>query len=64
VCHHAHRLCLKPVFLNYAVSFATGLPSYATSETGTATFFDGSSQIGTGSVTDGSATLVAAALAA
>lgn len=53
----------NPVFATYAVSFTASLPSYATSETGTMTFYDGSTQIGTATVSGGSATFTTTALA-
>lgn len=54
----------NPVFMTYAVSFTASLPSYASSETGTMTFYSGSTAIGTATVSGGSATLTTTALAA
>ncbi len=54
----------NPVFMSNAVSFTASLPVYASSQTGTMTFYDGSTQIGTASVSSGSATLTTTALAA
>ena len=53
----------NPVFATYAVSFTASLPSYASSQTGTMTFYDGSTQIGTAAISAGSATLTTSALA-
>jgi hypothetical protein len=53
-----------PIFMTYAVSFTASLPSYASSETGTMTFYSGTTAIGTASVSGGSATLTTTALAA
>jgi hypothetical protein len=54
----------NPVFLSNAVSFTASLPVYASSQTGSMTFYDGSTQIGTASVASGLATLTTTALAA
>jgi hypothetical protein len=54
----------NPVFMTYAVSFTASLPSYASTQTGTMTFYDGETLIGTAQVAGGSATLATAALAA
>ncbi len=54
----------NPVFLTYAVSLTASLPSYASSETGTMTFYSGSSPLGTATVSGGSATLTTTSLAA
>jgi hypothetical protein len=54
----------NPVFMTYAVSFTASLPSYAATQTGTMTFYDGSTQIGTANVSGGSATYTTTALAA
>lgn len=54
----------NPVFMTYGVSFTASLPSYASSETGTMTFYDGSTQIGVGQISGGSATFTTTALAA
>jgi len=54
----------NPVFMSNAVSFTASLPSYASTETGTMTFYSGSTAIGTAPVSGGSATLTTTALAA
>ncbi len=54
----------NPVFMTYPVSFTASLPAYASSDTGTVTFYDGTSQIGTASMSRGSATLTTSALPA
>jgi hypothetical protein len=54
----------NPVFASNAVSFTASLPSYASTETGTMTFYSGSTAIGTAPVSGGSATLTTTALAA
>ena len=54
----------NPVFLTYAVTFTASLPAYANSETGTMTFYDGATAIGTATITGGSATLTTSSLAA
>jgi hypothetical protein len=54
----------NPVFMTYAVSFTASLPSFASTQTGTMTFYDGSAQIGTATLSGGSATLMTTALAA
>ncbi len=54
----------NPVFMTYAVSFTASLPSSASTQTGTMTFYDGETLIGTAQVAGGSATLATAALAA
>jgi hypothetical protein len=54
----------NPVFMTYSVSFTASLPSYASSETGTMTFYAGSTAIGTATVSGGSATLTTTSLAA
>jgi hypothetical protein len=54
----------NPIFTDAAVSFTASLPSYATSETGTVTFYSGSTAIGTATVSGGSATLTTTSLAA
>jgi len=48
---------LGPIFVSNAVSFTASLPSYASTETGTMTFYSGSTVIGTATVVGGSATL-------
>jgi hypothetical protein len=54
----------NPAFMTYAVSFTASLPAYASNETGTMTFYDGSTQIGTATVAGGSATFTTTALTA
>ena len=54
----------NPVFMTYSVSFTASRPSYASSETGTMTFYAGSTAIGTATVSGGSATLTTTSLAA
>lgn len=54
----------NPAFLTNAVSFTASLPSYASSQTGTMTFYDGATQIGTVNVSGGSATFMTSTLAA
>jgi len=54
----------NPVFMTYAVSFTASLPSYASTQTGTMTFYEGSTALGTASVSGGSATFTTTALAA
>jgi hypothetical protein len=52
----------NPVFMSNAVTFTATITSYATPPTGTVTFYDGGTQIGTGTVTNGVATLTTTAL--
>jgi hypothetical protein len=52
----------NPVFMSNAVTFTATISSYATPPTGTVTFYDGGTQIGTGTVTNGVATLTTTAL--
>lgn len=54
----------NPIFATLSVSFTASLPSYASSETGTMTFYAGSTAIGTATVSGGSATLTTTSLAA
>jgi Bacterial Ig-like domain (group 3) len=54
----------NPVFMTYAVSFTASLPAFASSQTGTMTFFDGTTQIGSSALSGGTATLTTTALAA
>ncbi len=54
----------NPVFMTYAIAFTASLPSYASAQTGTMTFYDGSTQIGTATVSAGSATFTTTGLAA
>src|ERR1035438_8899661 len=52
----------NPVFMSNAVTFTATISSFATPPTGTVTFYDGGTQIGTGTVTNGVATLATTAL--
>jgi hypothetical protein len=52
----------NPIFSTAAVTFTASLPSYASSETGTMTFYAGSTAIGTATVSGGSAMLTTTAL--
>ncbi len=54
----------NPVFATYTVSFTASLPSYASSETGTMTFYAGTTEIGTAQLSGGSATFTTTTLAA
>jgi hypothetical protein len=54
----------NPIFMTYSVSFTASLPSYASTQTGTMTFYAGSTALGTASISGGSATLTTTALAA
>jgi hypothetical protein len=54
----------NPVFMTYAVSFTASLPPYASTQTGTMTFYDGATAFGTATISGGSATITTAALAA
>ena len=54
----------NPIFLTYGVSFTASLPAYASTQTGTMTFYDGATQIGTATVAGGSGTFTTTALAA
>ncbi len=54
----------NPVFMTYPVSFTASLPSYASTQTGTMTFYDGTTQIGTATVSGGSGTFTTTTLAA
>jgi hypothetical protein len=54
----------NPIFTTAAVTFTASLPSYASSETGTMTFYAGSTALGTATVSGGSATLTTTSLAA
>ena len=54
----------NPIFLDSGVSFTASLPAFASSETGTMTFYQGSTAIGTATVSGGSATLTTTSLAA
>jgi len=54
----------NPIFATAAVSFTASLPAYASSETGSMTFYSGSTAIGTATVSGGSATLTTTSLAA
>jgi hypothetical protein len=52
----------NPVFLSNAVTFTATIPSAASPATGTVTFYDGTTQIGSGAVNSGSATFTTSAL--
>ncbi|MGD1065080.1 MAG: Ig-like domain repeat protein [Terracidiphilus sp.] len=54
----------NPIFMAAAVSFTASLPSYASAETGTMTFYSGTTALGTANVSGGSATLTTTSLAA
>ena len=54
----------NPVFLSNPVSFTATIASLSIAPTGTVTFYDGGTQIGTGTVTAGSATYTTSALSA
>jgi hypothetical protein len=54
----------NPIFMADAVSFTASLPSYASAETGTMTFYSGTTALGTANVSGGSATLTTTSLAA
>jgi hypothetical protein len=54
----------NPIFMTAAVSFTASLPSYASAETGTMTFYSGTTVLGTATVSGGSATITTTALAA
>jgi hypothetical protein len=55
----------NPVFQTYAVTLTASLPSYASSETGTMTFYDGSTQLGSAvTLAGGAASVTTSALAA
>jgi hypothetical protein len=52
----------NPVFMSNAVTFTATIPSYATPPTGTVTFYDGTTQIGSATVSSGVATLTTSSL--
>jgi hypothetical protein len=52
----------NPVFLSNAVTFTATIPSAGIPATGTVTFFDGTTQIGSGALNGGSATFTTSAL--
>jgi hypothetical protein len=54
----------NPVFAKNPISFTASLPAYANTQTGTMTFYDGTTPIGTASIAGGSATLTTEALGA
>jgi hypothetical protein len=54
----------NPIFTSAMVSFTASLPSYASAETGTMTFYSGTTVIGTATVVGGSATLTVSSLVA
>jgi hypothetical protein len=55
---------INPVFAMNQVAFTASLPAYASTQTGTMTFYDGSTPIGTVNIAEGSATIATAALGA
>ncbi len=54
----------NPVFMTYAVSFTASLPANESTQTGTMTFYNGSTELGAANVSGGSATFTTTALAA
>ena len=52
----------NPVFMSNAVTFTVTIASQATPPTGTVTFYDGATQIGTGTVSSGSASFTTSSL--
>jgi len=52
----------NPQFLSNAVTFTATITSYATAPTGTVTFYDGTTQIGSGTVASGVATFTTSSL--
>jgi hypothetical protein len=52
----------NPVFLSNAVTFTATIPSAASPATGTVNFYDGTTQIGSGTVNSGTATLTISTL--
>jgi hypothetical protein len=52
----------NPVLMTYAVSFTASLPSSASTQTGTMTFYDGSVSIGSANLAGGAATFTTTAL--
>ncbi len=54
----------NPVFAMNPIAFTASLPAYANAQTGTMTFYDGSTQIGTATIAGGSATITTSALGA
>ena len=54
----------NPVLMTYAVSFTASLPSYASTQTGTMTFYDGTVSIGSANLAGGAATFTTTALTA
>jgi hypothetical protein len=54
----------NPVFADAPVTLTASLPSYASAETGTMTFYSGTTALGTANVSGGSATLTTTSLAA
>ena len=55
---------MNPAFAMNPVAFTASLPAYASTQTGTMTFYDGSTPIGTANIAGGSATITTAALGA
>jgi len=54
----------NPVFAMNSIAFTASLPAYASTQTGTIAFYDGSTPIGTATIAEGSATITTSALAA
>jgi len=54
----------NPVFAMNPIGFTASLPAYANTQTGSMTFYDGSTVIGTATIMEGSATITTSALAA
>jgi hypothetical protein len=54
----------NPVFAMNPIVFTASLPAYASAQTGTMTFYDGSTPIGTATIAEGSTTITTAALGA
>ena len=52
----------NPVFMSNAVTFTAAIPLFASTPTGTVTFYDGEAQIGTAPMSGGSATFTTTAL--
>lgn len=54
----------NPIFLSNPVTLTASLPSFASSETGSMTFYSGSTALGTATISGGSATLTTTSIAA
>ena len=52
----------NPVFIANAVTFTAAIPSFASPPMGTVTFYDGSTELGTGTMNNGSATFTTTSL--